>query len=88
MAIKSGGGLTSGGVNRCFVKQVQDLEPSYAASDGTSQYSYKEHIGMFWPEMADPKVTFKSLTKIWENHIKTFPLLKNTVGVVLKDKDH
>lgn len=35
---------------------------------------------------ADPKVTFKSLAKIWENHTKAFPLLRTTLGVVLRDK--
>lgn len=44
-------------------------------------------IRIFWLGKADPEVTLKSLATIWEKHIKNFPLLRTTLGVVLKDKD-
>lgn len=45
-------------------------------------------VSVFWPGMAGPKVTFKVLAKIWQNHTKAFSWLRKTLGVVLKHKDH
>lgn len=92
MATGMGAGKACGGVDRCFVWEVEKLGSSPAASNRLLNKVKRNDKS--WSELSgggqhnQHSVKCKALVGVWESCTRKFSFLRKALGAILKDKDH